>query len=154
MKDFLESEASGIIVVARLPADIQKHLGAKTTRLFLSSETRDSHGHHRWTSEGFSLLNDILAFGEVRSDRARHVVAAYFDENWWIASLKVTADLREVYLLTFHRSNERQIRKFRKIPEIIRSVTGRQVAVGEGNTPHGPEGYPASLTDPATCNEK
>lgn len=46
MKDFLEGNASGVVVVAKLPLDIQTHLKAKTMRVLLSSDTRDSHQKH------------------------------------------------------------------------------------------------------------
>lgn len=66
LRDFLESDASGIIVVARLPADIQSHFEAKTTRVFLSSDSRDTHEHHGWTAEDLTRLQNVLDHGEVR----------------------------------------------------------------------------------------
>lgn len=121
LKDFLESNASGVIVVATLPTDIQAHLRAETAAVLLSSDTRDTHGHHKWTADEFGRLQDVLSFGEVREDRERHVVAARFDGEWWMATVKVTIDRKEVYLQTFHRSNERQLRRFRKHPKLVRA---------------------------------
>lgn len=121
LKDFLEGNSSGVIVVATLPSDIQAHLGAKTTGVLLSSDTRDTHGHHKWAAEDFGRLQDVLSLGEVREDRERHVVAARFDGEWWMATVKVTVDRKEVYLQTFHRSNERQLRRFRKHPKLVRA---------------------------------
>ncbi|CBS91091.1 hypothetical protein [Azospirillum lipoferum] len=145
MEYFLEWDASGIIVVARLPADIQKHLGAKTTRVFLSSETRDSHKKHGWTPEAFARLQEILDQGEVREDRERHVVVARHDLVWWCAVVKVTVDRRGVYLQSLRRSNNDQIANMRARGVLVRPCRGK-VAAGERDTPHGPEGYPASLT--------
>ena len=125
MKDFLESDASGIIVVACLPADIQRHLGAKTTRVFLSSETRNSHKKHRWTSEAFARLQAILDQGEVREDRERHVIVAHHDSVWWCAVIKVTADRKEVYLQSLRRSNDDQIANMRARGILIRRWSGR-----------------------------
>ncbi|CAO3459012.1 hypothetical protein [Azospirillum largimobile] len=125
MKDFLESEASGIIVVARLPADIQRHLGAKTTRVFLSSETRDSHKKHRWTPEAFARLQEILDQSEVREDRERHVIVAHHDAVWWCAVVKVTVDRKEVYLQSLRRSNNDQIANMRARGVLIRRIRGR-----------------------------
>lgn len=122
VKDFLESDASGLVVVATLPADIQAHLRAKTTRVFFSSDTRNTHGHHQWTAEQLQRVQTVISEGEVREDRDRHVVAAHFDEQWWMATLKVTEDRKEVFMQTFHRSNERQVRKFRKIEKLVRSA--------------------------------
>ncbi|WP_172428782.1 phage portal protein family protein [Azospirillum brasilense] len=103
LKDFLESQGSGIVVVARLPVDIQTHFGAKTTRVFLSSSTRDTHGHHNWTAEDFANLQEVLDRGEVRADREHHVIVAHLNDKWWYAALKVTKDQKEVYLQSFRR---------------------------------------------------
>jgi hypothetical protein len=64
VKDFLEGDASGVIVVAKLPSDIQTHLKAKTTRVFLSGATRDTHEHHAWTAEILAHLQVVLDRGE------------------------------------------------------------------------------------------
>lgn len=120
MKDFLASDASGIVVVALLPADIQRHLGAKTTRVFLSSETRDSHKKHRWTAEAFARLQSILDQGEVREDRERHVIVAHHDSAWWCAVIKVTVGRREVYLQSLRRSNNDQIANIRMRGILVR----------------------------------
>ena len=121
MQTFLESEASGLCVVARLPADIQAHFGAKTTRVFPSSETRDSHKKHGWTATDFAHLQAVLDRGEVRADRERHVIAAYQDGTWWYAALKVTRDLKEVYLLSFRCSNSDQIKRIRERGTLVRT---------------------------------
>jgi len=121
VQTFLESEASGLCVVARLPADIQAYFGAKTTRVFLSSETRDSHKKHGWTAADFAHLQTVLDRGEVRADREHHVIAAHHDGVWWYAALKVTRDLKEVYLLSFRRSNNDQIARIRKRGRLVRS---------------------------------
>ncbi|MBP2293131.1 hypothetical protein [Azospirillum rugosum] len=125
MQEFLDSDSSGITVVARLPTDIQAQLGAKTTCVFLSSETRDSHKKHGWTAEDFACLQAVLDDGEVRTDRERHVVVACLEKEWWLASLKTTMDRREVYLLTFHRSNKRQIAKFSQSGRLVRPARNR-----------------------------
>lgn len=122
VKDFLEPNASGLVVVATLPADIQAHLRAKTTRVFFSSDTRDTHGHHEWTAEQLQRVQTVISEGEVREDRDRHVVAAHFHEEWWLATLKVTEDRNEVLMQTFHRSNVRQVRKFRKRGKLVRDA--------------------------------
>lgn len=121
LDEFLTTQASGTIVVARLPADIQNHLQAKTSRVFLSDETRDSHRKHRWTGEDFARLQAVLDHGEVRSDRERHVVVAHHDGAWWYAVVKVTGDRREVYLQSFRRSNDDQVNNFRKRGALVRS---------------------------------
>ncbi|WP_434623176.1 hypothetical protein [Azospirillum sp. B2RO_4] len=112
MKDFLEGDASGVIVVAKLPLDIQTHLKAKTTRVLLSSDTRDSHEKHRWTSEDFDHLQEILDRGEVRTDRDKHVVVAHLHGVWRCAILKVTSNLNEVYLSSLHRMRKKQVIDF------------------------------------------
>lgn len=125
VKDFLESDASGLVVVATLPADIQAHLGARTTRVFLSSDTRDSHKKHKWTSEDFALLQDLLDHGEVRTDRDNHVVVAHIDGIWRCAVIKVTGDRKEVYLSSFHRMRAKQVYDFPNKGSLIRA--GRKI---------------------------
>lgn len=125
MEEFLSSEASGLLVVARLPLDIQAHLQARTGRVFLSAETRDSHRKHRWTAEDLARLQTVLDYGEVRTDRERHVVVAYLGEVWWYAVVKVTSDRHEVYLQSFRRSNEDQIANVRKRAVLIRPARMR-----------------------------
>lgn len=120
LKDFLESEASGIVVVARLPADIQAHFAAKTTRVFLSSDTRDSHKKHGWTAEDLARLQTVLDRGEVRTDKEFHVVAAHQDGEWWYAVVKVTKDGKEVYLKSFHVMRKKQVIDFPKKGTLVR----------------------------------
>ncbi len=122
VKDFLESDASGLVVVAKVPADIQAHLGAKTTRIFLSSDTRDSHKKHNWTSEDFALLQDLLDHGEVRTDRDNHVVVAHINGVWRYAAVKVTGDQKEVYLSSFHRMRAKQVYDFPNRGRLIRAA--------------------------------
>ncbi|WP_137107777.1 phage portal protein family protein [Azospirillum argentinense] len=125
LKDFLESEGSGIVVVARLPVDIQTHFGAKTTRVFLSSSTRDTHGHHNWTAEDFSNLQEVLDRGEVRADREHHVIVAHLNDKWWYAALKVTKDQKEVYLQSFRRMRPADLPRFYQRGEMIRKTVGK-----------------------------
>jgi len=120
LKDFFESEASGIVVVARLPADIQAHFAAKTTRVFLSSDTRDSHKKHGWTAEDLARLQTVLDRGEVRTDKEFHVVAAHQDGEWWYAAVKVTKDGKEVYLKSFHVMRKKQVIDFPKKGTLVR----------------------------------
>lgn len=144
MKDFLDSNASGLVVVATLPADIQAHLQAKTTRVFLSSDTRDSDKKHKWTSEDFALLQELLDHGEVRTDRDNHIVVAHINGVWRCAAVKVTGDRKEVYLSSFHRMRAKQV--LTSPTRGVRSEReGRFEGVGLGaKHPSGPEGYPAS----------
>ncbi|WP_181449427.1 hypothetical protein [Azospirillum thermophilum] len=125
MQEFLESDASGVVVVARLPADIQSWLGAKTTRVFLSSETRDSHRKHGWSAGDFAHLQALLDHGEVRTDRDRHVVVAHLDGKWRYAALKVTEDRREVYLASFRVMRKKQVFDFSRKGDLVRK--GRPV---------------------------
>ncbi|MGR0185466.1 phage portal protein family protein [Azospirillum aestuarii] len=125
LKDFLESEGSGIVVVARLPVDIQTHFGAKTTRVFLSSSTRDTHGHHNWTAEDFANLQEVLDRGEVRADREHHVIVAHLNDKWWYAALKVTKDQKEVYLQSFRRMRPADLPRFYQRGEMIRKPVGK-----------------------------
>ncbi|WP_454021185.1 phage portal protein family protein [Azospirillum sp. Marseille-Q6669] len=125
LKDFLESQGSGIVVVARLPVDIQTHFGAKTTRVFLSSSTRDTHGHHNWTAEDFANLQEVLDRGEVRADREHHVIVAHLNDKWWYAALKVTKDQKEVYLQSFRRMRPADLPRFYQRGEMIRKPVGK-----------------------------
>ncbi|WP_211104153.1 hypothetical protein [Azospirillum sp. Sh1] len=122
MKDFLEGDASGVIVVAKLPLDIQTHLKAKTTRVFLSGGTRDTHGHHAWTAEIFAYLQEVLNRGEVRADRDHHVVVAHFNGKWWYAALKTTRDGKEVYLQSFRRMRPADLPRFHRRGELVRKT--------------------------------
>lgn len=120
MEEFLTSDASGLLVVARLPADIQSHLQARTSRVFLSAETRDTHCKHRWTAGDLARLQTVLDHGEVRADRERHVVVGYLDDVWWYAVVKVTSNGHEVYLQSCRRSNDDQIANVRQRAVLIR----------------------------------
>ncbi|MFS2008974.1 hypothetical protein ACCD06_03785 [Azospirillum sp. CT11-132] len=122
VKDFLEGDASGVIVVAKLPLDIQTHLKAKTMRVLLSSDTRDSHQKHRWTSEDFDHLQEILDSGEVRTDRDKHVVVAHLRGVWRCAILKVTGNLNEVYLSSLHRMRKKQVIDFPAKGNLVREA--------------------------------
>lgn len=120
MEEFLSSEASGLLVVARLPLDIQAHLQARTGRVFLTAETRDSHRKHGWTADDLARLQTVFDHGEVRADRDRHVVVAYLDDVWWYAVVKVTPNRHEVYLQSYRRSNDDQIANVRQRAVLIR----------------------------------
>ncbi|MCM8736887.1 hypothetical protein M5E06_22465 [Azospirillum sp. A1-3] len=122
VKDFLEGNASGVVVVAKLPLDIQTHLKAKTMRVLLSSDTRDSHQKHRWTSEDFDSLQEILDSGEVRTDRDKHVVVAHLHGVWRCAILKVTGNLNEVYLSSLHRMRKKQVIDFPTKGNLVREA--------------------------------
>jgi len=123
LRAFLDSDASGVHVVATLPTDIQAHLDAKTARVLLSSDTRDRHKKHGWTADDFERLQAVLDLGEVRADRDRHVVVAHHDGRWWYAALKIAGNRNEVYLQSFRRSNADQIARFKGRGTLVR--TGR-----------------------------
>jgi hypothetical protein len=106
--------------IARLPSDLQAHLGTLSETVLLSSATRDSHRHHGWTADEFGHLQAMLDHGEVRADRDRHLVIAHLDGNWRVAALKVTGDRKEVFLQTFHSSNERNIVRFKLRGVLVR----------------------------------
>ncbi|MDW7555298.1 hypothetical protein D9623_27215 (plasmid) [Azospirillum brasilense] len=125
LKDFLKSEGSDIVVVARLPVDIQTHFGAKITRVFLSSSTRDTHGHHNWTAEDFANLQEVLDRGEVRAGREHHVIVAHLNDKWWYAALKVTKDQKEVYFQSFRRMRPADLPRFYQRGEMIRNPVGK-----------------------------
>ncbi|MEC4591621.1 phage portal protein [Nitrospirillum amazonense] len=114
LAEFLRGGLSGTRVVARLPADIQRHLGAKSARVLLSAETVATHGHHGWTASEFGHLQGVLDRGEVRADRANHAVVAHLDGQWWYAAVKVTNTRDAVYLSSFHRMRESSLAAFRK----------------------------------------
>jgi hypothetical protein len=61
----------------------------------------------------------VLDHGEVRADRARHVVVAHRDGRWWYAALKIACDRKEVYLQSFRRSNDDQIARFKGRGELV-----------------------------------
>lgn len=120
LEEFLNSDASGVIIVAKLPTDIQAHLGAKTTRVFLSSQTRDTHKKHKWSKEDFSYLQDLLDHGEIRADRNHHIIAAHFNGKWRYAAVKVTEDGKEIYLSSFHDMRKKQVIDFPNKGTLVR----------------------------------
>jgi len=92
--------------------------------VFLSSDTRDSHKKHKWTSEEFGFLQDLLDHGEVRTDRDCHVVAAHFNGQWRYAAIKVSGDRKEVYLASFRTMRKKQIIDFPTKGSLVRAGRG------------------------------
>jgi len=112
---FLAGRGNGPLVVARVPADIMQRLGASSSWLLLSRYTANKQkAHPEITSSSFGFLQEVLDIGERIYDREHHAVVVQRREKPYKAAVKVTRSGNEVYLQTFHRSDDRNISSIKR----------------------------------------
>lgn len=121
LADLLAGKRQSPVVVATLPDDIGRYFGTHSRKVLLSEDTVSRHaGKHGWTVSLFNDLQPVLDKGKLYADRERHILVIEGHQSPMLAVLKVTENGREVYLQSYYRTNERQMRN---ISERIVSIS-------------------------------
>lgn len=111
---FIAGHGKEPICVAILPEDIQKNLGALGDSVLLSRYTADKQQKHPEIAvESYVWLQELLDGGERLYDKTHHATVILHRGKPYIAVLKVTNDMKEVYLQSFRRTDEKNIKLLR-----------------------------------------
>jgi hypothetical protein len=111
---YLAGHGTKPIIVAKVPHDIQARLHASSNAVLLSRYTADKQGKHpEITAESFGMLQQLLDHGERLYDQRHHAIVIYEMGQPYVAVLKVTKNLDEVYLQSFRRSDLKNVASLR-----------------------------------------
>ncbi|MEX0732851.1 MAG: phage minor head protein [Aquisalimonadaceae bacterium] len=118
-------QPQGELPAGVLTRDIQRTLGARSQLVRLSPETFDKQArrHTDLTAGDYRRLPAMLADGIViRQDDSRAAVFAQHGERWWKAVVKRTGDGDRLYVVSFHVTDARELRRMRRQGRVLRSV--------------------------------
>lgn len=112
---FLRGGGSAPMVVAEVPSDIQSRLGTSAVAVYLSRYTVEKQRKHpEITAQHYGRLQELLDGGERIYDKDNHVAVVHIGDEPYVAVLKATRDRREVYLQSFRRTDQKNIKALRK----------------------------------------
>ena len=102
--------------VAVLDERIAEELASAPKIVFLSRETVEKQRKHHpeLTAEDYREIQGILDNGEYVKQGATKLVFTHYSWRWFTAVLKKTVDNKEIYLVSFFRSNPRTVRQVKK----------------------------------------
>jgi hypothetical protein len=112
----------GNLSVGTLAPEVRLAIGAETGEVSLSADTvRKQLRHHpELTPEQYASLGEVLAHpAMVLRMRARHVSLLRVAGDLLYAVVKATRDGREVYLVSFRRTNLEEVRRELRRAEIV-----------------------------------
>jgi hypothetical protein len=117
---FLAMGATGRFPLASLPTPLKdRRLTFKRREVFLSAETKAkiAKRHPEVDLTAYQAIQHMLEHGErVRDKQTRAlVIFQKRDGQWWRLAIKATRH-GEPYILTYHRSNERQYMNAKRLP--------------------------------------
>lgn len=111
---FLAGAGESPLVVAALPPDVKKALGANTDAVIISRYTADKQAKHpEITADSFAWLQELIDNGERIYDVKNHVVVLQYREQPYLAVMKVTASGEYVFLQSFRRTDAKNIETLR-----------------------------------------
>lgn len=129
---FLDGRLGKCRTVAYLPLSLGAHLPATVTDVMAHADyARKVKDKHHLKFEHFCLLQNMINDGWCLLSRTRRLEFLYVDNDVFQARfllvLKAAANGREIWMATFHRTNEQQIRshlaRARKEGRLLRTHT-------------------------------
>ena len=119
-----EGTAKGGVPIGVLPKELVERLGSKSKMTLFSDATamKQKRNHPDLQSSDYTRLADLLENGRVVTQGKNHLGFVGRDYDLpWIAVVKVTQDLSELYLQTLYRpSTGRYVERFLKRGKILR----------------------------------
>ncbi|MFV0475339.1 MAG: phage minor head protein [Pikeienuella sp.] len=111
-----EGSASGAVPVAMLSESAAEALGAKTRVALYSSETaeKERRKHGDAALDLLALTQEAFDGPDVFPDDRSRVAFVEVRGKLWRIVLKATQDKAEIYITSFHRSNPKQLEKWRR----------------------------------------
>jgi len=121
-KRLLNGEVAATTTVGFLSDGLPALIGAKTSRVLLSSETISKQGrrHPEIKLADYRRLPDIIEKGLIIKDGTQTLVFIHIGNKVYRAAVKATKDGSELYLTSLFKSNQREINRMRKKGEVIR----------------------------------
>lgn len=122
---FIAGKRSGSVPVAALDDDLVAALGSKTRIVTFTPDSRDKNFHHHpeLSPEDYLLLPAVLQQPTyVIRDRENAASFVKVDDKWWHAAMKIVEG-REMFLLSFRRTNREAVSRLLKRGEVLRKPT-------------------------------
>jgi hypothetical protein len=122
----LEGSSPGVAPIAVMPAELRPALETTEFLISLSGDTADKQlrKHPELMKDDYLRLVQLIGFGEVIRQGDRHLgflEKTEGDALPWIAVVKVTQDLTQLFLVSFYRAaSRRYVERFRKRGEVVR----------------------------------
>jgi len=124
VKRIAEGTAKGGVPIAMLPKELAEKLGSKSKVTLFSDATaaKQKDNHPELVPDDYLRLIDLLENGRVVTQGKNHIGFVGRDLDLpWIAVIKVTRDLSELYLQTLFRpGTNRYVNRFLKRGEVLR----------------------------------
>ena len=114
-RQFLAGGAGNEIAIAQVSQAIVAHLGSESEKVYLHhAYARKSVDKHQLTPASFPLIFDTVERGTAIADRVAHVTFFHKDPDsgkWFQVTIKRSRENDRLYLATFHRVKEREVRR-------------------------------------------
>lgn len=122
-KEFISGNLQGNMLVGYLPDGLPELIGANTARVFLSQDSAVKQSTKRSLSiDDYKRLPDVFSNGLVIKQAGQWLVFLHDDDSnkLWQATVKSTKDGNELYLASYRRANQQNIKQAKKKGTVVR----------------------------------
>ncbi|BEV09619.1 hypothetical protein ATDW_01150 [Asticcacaulis sp. DW145] len=124
-KKFFDQGYDREIRPVQVPLPIVNYLGASSRNLIVHhSYVFKALNKHDIPFEQFPMIFETVDHGTAIKDKPRHVTFFHFDKTewnrWFQVTIKVAGENRDLYLCTFYKTKETEVRRRMKNAEIIK----------------------------------
>lgn len=119
---FVKGEIEGFTPVGHIDGVLAAAIGSQAREVRLSSESmrKQRENHPDLTVEEYRLLPAITKDGLVIQDKENVLMFFKRFDRWYRATVKGTSEGQELFLVSFHRVEEKDIRRLRRRGKVIR----------------------------------
>ncbi|MBF0556605.1 MAG: hypothetical protein HQK96_18965, partial [Nitrospirae bacterium] len=121
---FYDGMTKGSFPVAVLSEEYKNSIGATSQVVLLSDESlaKNKANHPELTEEEYQQLPDIIADAQLIIEKNGQILVFINRGNqWYFAVVKATSDKSELYLTSFRRTNESDVKSEMKKGKVIRN---------------------------------
>ena len=124
-KKFFEVGRDRQIQPAQVPIQIAEYLEASSRNVILHHDyVLKAVKKHNVPFEQFPMIFETIDRGVAIKDKPKHVTFFHYDETewnrWFQVTIKVAGEDRKIYLCTFYKTKEKEVRRRQKNSEQIR----------------------------------
>lgn len=121
-EQFVQGEVEGFAPVGHIDDTLAAAIGSTAREVRLSSESmrKQRENHPELSVAEYRLLPRVMQNGMVIRDKERVLMIFKRVDRWYRATIKSTSDGHELFLVSFHRAEEKDIRRLRRRGKVIR----------------------------------
>jgi hypothetical protein len=121
-KKFLEKGHGKEIAIAQLSQEMAGHLEASSRDVIVHHDyVLKAIEKHGMVVEQFPMIFETVDFGKALADKPKHITFLHYDKtewnSWFQVTVKRATETRKIYVCTFYKQKEKEVRrKLKKYP--------------------------------------